>query len=68
MLRKVFRLVPHVNIILSLLLLTLLILDKFNPGMNFAGGGFFRALLVILCLSALLSAALLIARDRRRKS
>jgi hypothetical protein len=67
MLKIVIRLIPHLNIILSLLLLTLLILDKFNPGMNFAGGGFFQTLVVILCLSALFSAALLIARDRRRR-
>jgi hypothetical protein len=63
---KLVRVLPHVDIILSLLLLTLLILDKFNPGMQFGEGVFFKVLVIILCLTALTSAGILIAHDRRR--
>jgi hypothetical protein len=61
------RILPHVCIVLSLMLLTLVILDKYNPGMNFIGNSFFKVMLVILCIAALIEAGILIAQDRRSK-
>ena len=61
------RLIPHLCIILSLLMLTFVILDNFNPGMDFVGNSFFKLLLVVLCLVSFAAAGLLIAYDRKSK-
>ncbi|MDW7659423.1 MAG: hypothetical protein SCM11_19825 [Bacillota bacterium] len=61
------RLIPHLCIILSLLMLTFVILDNYNPGMDFVGNSFFKLLLVVFCLAALAAAGLLIAYDRKSR-
>jgi hypothetical protein len=60
------RLIPHVCIILSLLMITFVILDQFNPGMDLVGNGFFKLLLIVLSLASLTAAGFLIADDWRR--
>jgi hypothetical protein len=61
------RLIPHLCIIISLLMLTFVILDNANPGMNFVGNSFFKTLLVIFSLASLAAAGFMIADDRRKK-
>ena len=61
------RIIPHISIILSLILLTLVILDQYNPGMNFIGNSFFKVVLIIFCLAAFIETGILIAQDRRSK-
>jgi hypothetical protein len=61
------RLIPHLCIIISLLMLTFVILDNANPGMNFVGNSFFKALLVIFSLASMTAAGFMIADDRRKK-
>jgi hypothetical protein len=61
------RLIPHLCIVLSLLMLTFVILDNFNPGMDFVGNSFFKLLLVVFCLASLVAAGLLIAYDRKSR-
>jgi hypothetical protein len=61
------RIVPHICIVLSLIMLTLVILDKFNPGMNFVGNIFFKFALVVLCIVTMIAAGILIAQNHRTK-
>ncbi|MEZ4358144.1 MAG: hypothetical protein R2876_05910 [Eubacteriales bacterium] len=63
MLKKV---VPHICIILSLMMITFFILDKFNPGMNFVGNEIFKVLLLIYAIATIIASACLIYYNRRR--
>ncbi len=54
------KLLPHLCLILSLMMLTFFVLDIFNPGMNFIGNDIFKVLLLIYGVStAVLSVALI---------
>ena len=48
---KLHTLLSHLTVILALMFLTFLILDQFNPMMNFVDNGISRVLLAALCLS-----------------
>jgi hypothetical protein len=61
------KIIPHVCIILSLLMLTLVILDHYNPGMDFVGNDFFKIMLIVFCLAAVIAAAFLLAQGRSKK-
>ena len=61
MLRK---LIPHVCIILSLVMLTFLVLDQFNP--TFFGKSFFHIMLLIYGIATIIASAFLIAYNRRK--
>lgn len=43
------RLLPHLCLILSLFFLILLVLNDYNPSMNFIANGISLALLAVLC-------------------
>jgi len=47
---KLHTLLSHLTVILALMFLTFLILDQFNPMMNFVDNGISRCLLAALCL------------------
>lgn len=55
---------PHICIILSLVTLTFLVLDQFNPSLF--GRPFFHVVLLLNILAAFIVSALLIAADRRK--
>lgn len=59
------KLIPHICIILSVMLITFYIVDKFNPGMNFVGNSFFKTLLVLDGIAAIVTAGFLIASNRK---
>ncbi len=63
MLRK---LLPHICIVLSLVTLTFLVLDQFNP--TFFGKPFFHVTLLIYCLCVLAFSAIVVVRSRRKKT
>ena len=48
---KLRNLLTHTTVILSIMFLVFLILDQFNPMMNFIDNGISRWLLALLCLS-----------------
>ena len=54
-LRTVFS---HLTVILALMFLVFLILDQFNPMMNFVDSGISRWLLAGLCLSGIVQSVL----------
>ena len=53
MMRKLYALTGHLTVILSLMLIVFLVLDQFNPMMNFIDNNYSRSLLGLLCLSGL---------------
>ncbi len=59
------KLIPHICIILSVMLITFFIVDKFNPGMNFVGNQFFKTLLVLDGIASIVTAGYLIAANRK---
>lgn len=59
------KLIPHICIILSVMLITFLIADNYNPGMNFVGNQFFKTLLALDCIAAIVNAGFLIAGNRK---
>lgn len=59
------KLLPHICIILSLVTLTLLILDQFNP--TFFGKPFFHVVLLLYCVSVLILTLTLITRKKKKR-
>ena len=50
---KMRKLLGHTTVILGIMFLVFLILDQFNPLMNFVDNGISRWLLALLCLSGM---------------
>ena len=50
---KLMNLLSHLCVILALMFLVFLILDLYNPMMNFVDNGISRGLLALLCVSAI---------------
>ena len=50
---KLHGFLAHLTVILALMFLTFLILDQFNPLMNFVDNGISRWLLLALCVSGI---------------
>ena len=59
------RLIPHICIILSLMMLTFFVVDIFNPGMDFVGNEIFNILLVIFCVASITASGFLIRFNRK---
>ncbi len=55
---KAHALFSHLTVILSLMLAVFLVLDQFNPMMNFIDNGISRWLLAGLCLSGIIQSVL----------
>lgn len=63
--KRIIAVLPHVTIILSLMFITLWILDKFNPLMNFLDSKLSNLLLLVLFILAILTSILAVALDRK---
>jgi hypothetical protein len=59
------RLIPHICIILSLMMLTFFVVDIFNPGMDFVGNEIFNILLVIFSVASITASGFLIRYNRK---
>lgn len=59
------RIIPHICLIISVMMLVLFIIDRFNSAMDFIGGDTFDILLLLFCLSTIPTAVWLIAANRR---
>ena len=55
---KLFRLICHLTVILALMFLVFLVLDQFNPMMNFIDNAISRWLLAALCASGITQSVL----------
>lgn len=63
--KTVLRMLPHLTLILSVLFIVFLILDQFNPTMNFVSNEISENMLWVLCVSAIVNTVVMIVRDRR---
>jgi hypothetical protein len=63
--KAIERVVPHVSIILSGMLIVFLILDRFNPAMGYLDNGGEKVVLLVLAVSSILSSIVLIGYQRR---
>jgi len=63
--RRITTVLPHVSIVLSGMLATFFVIDRFNSAMRFMGNEGTKWLVLALSLSAVACAILLIASQRR---
>jgi hypothetical protein len=59
------RVLPHLCLIISFMMLTFLVIDHFNQAMNFIGNDVFKVLLLIYSLAVIVASIYLIAGNRR---
>lgn len=60
------KIVPHLCISLSLMILTLYILDIFNPGMDLVGNDIFKAIMAVFCILTLITSFFLVMQNRKK--
>lgn len=63
--KKIIRILPHINIILAVLFITLWVLDKLNPIMNFINNSISNILLIIFFIISMANSVLFIAYERK---
>ncbi|MBP1756303.1 MAG: hypothetical protein H6Q59_2701 [Firmicutes bacterium] len=63
--KRIIRILPHITIILSVMFVVLWILDQINPRMNFIDSNLSKLLLIIFCLSSLLTSIVYVVIERR---
>ncbi|MBQ6565400.1 MAG: hypothetical protein K6A68_01525 [Clostridiales bacterium] len=56
--KRAFRMISHVVMILSLMFLVFVILDQFNPMMNFVNNPISIVLLACLCIAGIIQSIL----------
>lgn len=61
------RVIPHLCLVISVMMLVLFVIDRVNEAMNFIGNDVFDILLLIYCLTAIPTSLYLIADNRRRR-
>ncbi|MGM9679868.1 MAG: hypothetical protein ACI3XR_00015 [Eubacteriales bacterium] len=61
----ILSLIPHINIILSLFLITCFIVDRFNRAMAFINNDFTKITLLVLAILAIVQSVYLIVKHRR---
>ena len=57
---------PHINIALGIVILTLLITDRFNRPMNFINNDITKAMLAVFCLIVIAESVIHSYRNRRK--
>ena len=62
---KIFRVLPHMLIVLALIFIVIEILDWYNPYMNFLGLNVSSALLIVFCLLSLAQSGRMIFCERK---
>lgn len=67
--KRLKAILPHVCIVTAMMFPVFLVLDSYNPMMNFIDNPLSHALLMLLCLSSILSSlfALKDSRDREEQ-
>ena len=63
MMRKIM---PHLSIVFSIIMITLFIINRINPAMGFLKGNVFETFLLIYISVSLLSAIVLLISNKRR--
>ena len=63
--RKLISVIPHITIIMSIMFITLWILDKYNPNMNFLDSKLSSILMLILFILTIVTSIIAVAFDRK---
>lgn len=63
--KRLLSAIPHITIILSILFITLWILNQYNPNMNFLDSKLSSILMLILFVMSILTSILAAAWDRK---
>lgn len=62
--KKIIKLIPHIIFILSIMIIVFLILDNFNPLMDFVNNSITHYLLYALCILSLILSIYLIGKNK----
>lgn len=62
---KIFKILPHMLIVLALIFIVIEVLDWYNPYMNFLGLNVSTILMIIFCLLSLVQSARMIFCERK---
>lgn len=60
------RILPHICIILSIMMLTFYVIDQVNNAMGFLDNQAFKGLFLFYCLAVIATSVILIIDNRRR--
>ena len=63
-LQLLLNLLPHMNIVLSIVLLTFFVVDRFNRAMSFIDNDITKWMLCVFCVSVFVEAVLTVAYRR----
>ena len=63
----IIRMLPHINIVFSLIMLVLFVINKINAGLGVLKGAAFEAFLLILIIVSFATSAVLIVKNRQHK-
>ena len=63
--KRLIRILPHITIVLSLMFMTFLALDNFNPQMNFINSKMSKLLLSLFCISSMVTAIITVYLDSK---
>jgi hypothetical protein len=59
------RILPHICIVISVMMLVIYVIDQLNSAMNFIGNSLFKTLLLIYSIAVMATSVYLIADNRR---
>jgi hypothetical protein len=63
--KKIVTIIPHATIIMSIMFITLWILDQYNPNMNFLDSKLSNTLLLILFILSTVTSIIAVIFDRK---
>lgn len=64
--KRIIRSIPHITIILSVMFIIFWILDKYNPMMSFITSDLSNALLLVFCISSMITAIVAVVLERKK--
>lgn len=61
------KILPHIIIVISLMLITFIMFNFFNPYMQFLDNRFNQIMLIVVCVLNVVQSGILIAKTRKNK-
>jgi hypothetical protein len=65
--RTMAKILPHISIILSGMLIVFFVIDRFNSAMGFLDNDGAKVLIFVLSITSIINAIMLVALQRRRE-
>lgn len=63
---RLIRIIPHITIVLACMFIIFWILDILNPNMNFVNCNISNKLLLVFCISAIITSICTVIVDRKK--